>query len=85
MPEGFENHIYYEIDTKFQGKGYATEALRLLLDEARKINLREVIITAADNNPASWRVIEKNDGTLLDKKPDSDGVLYRKYKIELKK
>ena len=83
MPAGFENQIYYEVDELHQNKGYATGALSHLLDEARKIGLKNVIVAAAESNPASQRVIEKNGGKLVDTKPDRDGTLQRKYIIAL--
>jgi predicted acetyltransferase len=82
-PEGFESHIYYEIDSEFQGKGFAKEQLKLVLDEARKINLKEVILTVAENNLASQKVVEATGGELLDSKSDTDGLVHRKYKIAL--
>lgn len=56
MPEGFENHIYYEIDLPHRGKGYAIAALRLLCAEAKKSGLDEVRLTIHDDNPASQKV-----------------------------
>lgn len=83
MPEGFENHIYYEIDSEFQGKGYAKETLKLLLEEARKIELKEVVIVITEDNIPSQHVTESNGGILLEKKEKTDGSLHRKYKIIL--
>ena len=83
MPDGFENHIYYEIFPKFRERGYATETLRLALEEARNIGLEEVIITVDSPNIASIKVIEKNGGVLLEERPDKEGALVRKYKIDL--
>jgi predicted acetyltransferase len=84
MPEGFESHIYYEIDPEYQKKGYASGALRLLLDEARRIGLSEVILNVSDENIPSQRVAEKNGGELIEKKPAQNGEIFRKYIIFLR-
>jgi predicted acetyltransferase len=83
MPEGFENHIFYEIKPEFRNKGYATETLRLLLKEAKKLGLNEVIITIASDNVPSQKVAEANGAILVDEKPAKDGTIYRKYKVNL--
>ena len=83
MPEGFESHAWYEIESEFRNKGYATEALKELLIEAKNIELKEIILTIAEDNIYSQRVVEKNGGLLLETKPDQNGILYRKYLISL--
>ncbi|WP_244918731.1 GNAT family N-acetyltransferase [Paenibacillus dendritiformis] len=52
--------------------------LRLLLAEARRIGLREVLLTCDEDNMASRRVIEKNGGRLTG---TADGIC--KYWIAL--
>jgi len=84
MPEGFGSHIYFEIKEEYRRKGYATEALRELLKEAGRLGLREVMITVADENLPSKKVIETNGGVLLEKKKDLKGQLQRKYQVVLK-
>lgn len=48
-----------------RGRGYATEALRLMLGEARAVGLPFVEITAKPHNPASHKVILANGGRLV--------------------
>jgi predicted acetyltransferase len=48
-------------------RGYATEALRLILPEARSEGLPYVEITTDEENVASQRVIIANGGTLIEK------------------
>ena len=57
-------NLAYGIVPSEMGKGYATVGLSLLLDEARKLGLDKVLITARVENAASCRVIEKNGGVL---------------------
>ena len=83
MPVGFESHIYYEIDVPYRKMGYAAEALRLLLEEARSIGLKKVIITMAADNLASRKVAEKCGAILVEEKVGSDGILYKKYAVNL--
>lgn len=65
MPKGFESHVYYEVDPKHRNKGYATEALKDLIREAKNYKLKELIATVDAGNPASIKVIEKCGGELL--------------------
>lgn len=58
-------HISYNIRPSRRGKGYATQQLALLLNEARKLHLPGVSLTIDGDNPASVRVIEKNGGVLI--------------------
>ena len=58
-------HIGYRIDPEYRGRGYATEGLRLALEEARKIVPEDEIYLRVDrDNPASLRVMMKNGGYL---------------------
>ena len=56
-------HIGYFIGKTFRGKGYATEGLQLTLIEAAKIVPEdEIYLRVNKSNPASLRVMLKNDG-----------------------
>lgn len=55
-------NVGYEIRPSERGNGYATALLALILDEARRLGLPRVLLTAALTNRASIRVIEKNGG-----------------------
>lgn len=83
MPEGFESNIYYEIDEAYRGQGHAKEALKLMLSAARRVGLGEVILTVAEDNIPSQRVIEAYNATLLASAPNTEGELHRKYRIVL--
>ncbi|BFH69638.1 hypothetical protein J27TS7_00590 [Paenibacillus dendritiformis] len=71
-------HIGYAIRPEARRRGYGTVMLRLLLAEARRIGLREVLLTCDEDNTASRRVIEKNGGRLAG---TADGIC--KYWIVL--
>jgi predicted acetyltransferase len=58
--------------------------LGLTLDEARRIGLERVLITADTVNVASWQVIEKNGGALENEVASAaTGRLIRRYWIDL--
>lgn len=84
VPPDFANHIYYEIEETYRNKGYGKEILKLGLQEAKKLGLKEVIITCDETNTASKKIIEANGGEFLDKKSllDGSGVML-KYIISL--
>lgn len=83
VPDGFESHIYYEIDLPHRGRGYAKEALRELKRAARKLGLTEIILVVSEDNIPSQRVIEWNNAELLATAEGDDGNRYRKYRIML--
>lgn len=59
-------NIGYAISDKYRGKGYGTIILKLLLEKAKEMNVKEKLLTVEKINPASKRVIEKNGGRLID-------------------
>ena len=63
-------NIGYAISDKYRGKGYGTIMLKLLLEKAKEMNVKEKLLTVEKINPASRRVIEKNGGKLIDENDD---------------
>src|SRR5437763_497674 len=45
MPVGFESHVYYEVRPEYQGRGYATTALRALVEIAKSLKVEPIIAT----------------------------------------
>lgn len=64
LPPHCLGHIGYAVVPWKQGRGYATTALRLMLEEAAAVGLPFVEITTDPENIASQRVIEKAGGML---------------------
>lgn len=58
-------HIGYDISPSYRNKGYGTQILKLALDKAEKIGIKEAIVTCNIDNIASRKIIEKNNGKLL--------------------
>jgi predicted acetyltransferase len=81
MPEGFESHIYYEIEPEYRNKGYATRALKELIREAKKHRLDRVIATVDADNPASIKVIEKCGGKFISTGKTMTGQSVLKYQL----
>ena len=66
LPPWCFGHIGYGVVPWKQRRGYATEALRQILPEAKAVGLPFVYITTTTDNVPSQRVIEANGGVLLD-------------------
>ena len=64
--EEFGGHIGYSIKPSARRKGYATEALRLLL-ELYQDKYDEILIMCEDDNIASNRTILANSGILINR------------------
>ena len=77
LPPHVSGHVGYAVIPGKRNRGYATEALRLVLPEARKLGLRRVLVTCDPENVASRRVIERNGGVLR-----GEGTLHEEAKLE---
>jgi len=65
LPDYCLGHIGYSIVPWKRQRGYATAALRLVLDEARKVGLDYVELTTNPENTPSQKVIQANGGRLI--------------------
>ncbi len=66
LPPYCLGHIGYAVVPWKQARGYATQALRQVLQDAEAEGLRYVEITTDPDNVPSRRVIEANGGVLLE-------------------
>ena len=58
-PENIRDVGWY-IDPKYQGQGYASEAAEVVLDFMfNEVDITEIRTSAAEINPASWKIMEK--------------------------
>lgn len=72
--ENDEIEVGYFIDSKEWNKGYATEALKVAIEELFRIGFKRVVAGYFEDNPASGRVMEKSGMHRIDK---VDVVEYR--------
>jgi predicted acetyltransferase len=59
-------HIGIDIRPSKRGKGYGKNALNLALKKAAEIGLNKVLLTCKSTNIPSKKIIESNDGKLID-------------------
>jgi predicted acetyltransferase len=78
-------NIGYAVATPYRGKGVATEILKQSLLYCRDVlGLSKVLVTCNDDNVASYKTIEKNNGKLEDRYISEDGSrMTRRYWIKL--
>lgn len=76
-------HIGDGVRPSERRKGIATKMIALALGECKKLGIDRVLMVCDDTNIGSAKSIENNGG-VLENKVDDDGVLVRRYWIELK-
>ncbi len=77
-------HIGYAVAPRFRKKGYATEMVGQALEYCRKLGLPRVMITCAEHNTPSWKIIEHFGGILQDQMwDDEEDELMRRYWVRL--
>lgn len=79
--EEFGGHIGYSIKPSERRKGYAKEALRILLD-LYKDKYNEILIMCEDDNIASNKTVLANGGILINQ-IQKFGLKINRYKIDI--
>ena len=77
-------HIGDGIRPSERRKGYATEMIRLALDECKKLGIDRVLMTCDKDNIGSAKSIIRNGGVLENEIVDTDGRIVQRYWIDLK-
>ena len=78
----YGGHIGDGIRPSERRKGYATEMIRLALEECRKLGLTRVLMTCDKNNIGSAKSIIRNGGILENEIPE-EGSIKQRYWIDL--
>lgn len=61
-----DGNIGYDISPCYRKKGYGTQILKFALVQADKIGIKEAIVTCNTDNMYSKKIIEKNNGKLIE-------------------
>lgn len=81
----YGGHFGYAVSPKHRKKGYATEIFRQGLDHCKKFGLHTILITCAEDNIASKKLIEKFGGVLENRVLVPDINEYRlRYWLKIK-
>lgn len=85
VPSYVLGHVGYAVVPWKRGRGYATEALRRMLEVARGVGLNRLEITADKGNIASCKVIEANGGRFVEEfvQPRYGEEVRLRYAIDL--
>jgi predicted acetyltransferase len=84
LPPHVPGHLGYAVVAWKRRRGYATEALRLMLPVARGVGLRSLRIVCDEGNEPSQKVILANGGRLDHERfAATDGRMMLSFRIEL--
>lgn len=75
-------HVGYAVAPVYRGKGYGKAMLGLALPICERLGIEEVLLTCADENVASYRIIESAGGRLVERFFDEkEQIWVRRYSI----
>ena len=77
-------HIGYGIRPSERRKGYATEMIKLALEECKKLGIYEVLMTCDSDNIGSEKSIINNGGVLENIVIDENGKKIKRFWIKIK-
>ncbi len=76
-------HIGDGVRPSERRKGYATQMIRLALEECRKFGIKKVLMVCNKDNIGSAKSIINNGGVLENEIPSEDGKIDQRYWINL--
>ncbi len=84
LPESLASHVYYEINSEFRNRNFGNKILKMGLEKAREIGLKEILLTVNEESIASKKIIENNGGVfVLSEFIEGENRNVLKYKINL--
>lgn len=73
-------HVGYAVAPGYRRRGLATEMMKQVLPLCRGLGIASLMVSCADDNTGSWKLIEKLGGRLEDKVwDDEDQEMIRRY------
>ncbi len=79
-------NVGYGVSPRYRRMGYATKGLGLLIEKAKEIGMKKLLVSAREDNVGSWKAIEKNGGVLeniITLPWDETKTPYKRYWIEI--
>lgn len=83
LPPEAANHICYDIEEPYRGRGYGKALMGLALAEARRIGLDRVRLTVTEDNPVSRHIVESHGAVWLSDFVCKQGETYHLYEVVL--
>ena len=81
--EKFGGHIGYAVHPHYRKKGYASEMLQQVLNKARQMKLKEVLITCTEGNIGSEKTILKCGGVYINSLKNDNCETKKRFVISL--
>lgn len=76
-------HIGYSIRPSERGKGYNKINLYCALKICKEKGIKNAVLTADKDNPASWKTMERLGGKLEEEFETDDGIIEKRYTINV--
>ena len=77
-------HIGYAVAKKYRNKGYAKVMVQQAITYSKNLGITSLLVTCAEDNIPSWKIIEHFNGQLEDRLwDDEDKEMIRRYWIEI--
>lgn len=76
-------HIGYGVGPNHRERGYATKLLKFALNDLKRREFQEALITCDEENQASAKVILKNGGKEIESFLEDDKKVIRRFIVEL--
>jgi predicted acetyltransferase/8-oxo-dGTP pyrophosphatase MutT (NUDIX family) len=78
-------HVGYSVGPSHRRKGYAKEMFKQAMHYCETLELTRILVSCADSNEASWRVIECFGGSLENRVFDNEeDEMIRRYWVDVK-